>query len=336
MRKMKVKNRRKQRLWILKLSLFLLLFSFSFCTTLGYFSRNLDNTSFMKLLLQNSNGYMEIKKEGNIFLKLIKMVASIDFKNPKTLLKKNYVMNKSSSSSPNVDADGEKDLDSIPTSNYIKDPYEKKEIKDPIVYLYNSHQSEEYATSNVESYNVRPTVMMSSYILREKLNKNGIATIVEENDVTEFLRTNNWNYASSYKVTKLLMEDAKEKNPTLTYYIDLHRDSVSRKVSATTIDGKNYAKILFLIGLENQDYAKNLAMTEKINNAIQEKYPGLSRGIYKKQGPGVNGVYNQDFSPNTILIEIGGQDNTIDEVFNTCEAISEVLTKYIKEDQNEG
>lgn len=50
--------------------------------------------------------------------------------------------------------------------------------------------------------------MMASYILREKLNRNGISTIVEENDVTEFLKTNNWNYASSYKVTKLLMQDA--------------------------------------------------------------------------------------------------------------------------------
>ena len=66
---------------------------------------------------------------------------------------------------------------------------------------------------------------------------------------------------------------------------------------------------------------------------FNEKYPGLSRGIYKKKGAGVNGVYNQDFSPKTILIEVGGQDNTIDEVFNTCEAISTILTEYIKEDK---
>ena len=76
-------------------------------------------------------------------------------------------------------------------------------------------------------------------------------------------------------------------------------------------------------------------MTQTLNEKFNTKYPGLSRGIYKKQGKGVNGVYNQDFNPNTILIEIGGQDNTIDEVFNTCEAISEVLIEYIKENESE-
>ena len=39
-----------------------------------------------------------------------------------------------------------------------------------LVYLYNSHQSEEYKASNNEIYNVKPTVMTTSYILREMLN----------------------------------------------------------------------------------------------------------------------------------------------------------------------
>ena len=159
---------------------------------------------------------------------------------------------------------------------------------------------------------------------------------MEENDVTEFLRTNNWNYASSYKVTKLLMEDAYSKNSSLEYFIDLHRDSVKKKISSITIENKKYARILFIVGLENKNYDKNLQMTEILNKKFNEKYPGLSRGIYKKEGAGVNGVYNQDFHPNTILIEIGGTENTIDEVFNTCEAISVVLTEYIKEVSSEG
>ena len=85
----------------------------------------------------------------------------------------------------------------------------------------------------------------------------------------------------------------------------------------------------FLIGLENPNYEKNLEFTEKLNNMINNKYPNLSRGIYKKQGKGVNGVYNQDFDPNTILIEVGGEENTIDEVYNTAEVISNILTEYI-------
>lgn len=327
MKKMKIRNNRKRKNTVIKLLLIISLFSFSFCLTLKYFVKNIDNETFLKLLIGSTNSY--IKKEDNpkIFTNLITMITDIDFKEPITLLKNNYVGKDFKIEKVNHDEDKE----IVPESNYIKDPYKKTEITNPIVYLYNTHQSEEYAASNLESYNIKPTVMMTSYILREKLNKNGIVTIVEENDVTEFLRTNNWNYASSYKVTKLLMEDAYNKNQSLNFFIDLHRDSVKKNVSSITIDNKNYAKILFIVGLENKNYIKNLNMTEILNNKFNDKYPGLSRGIYKKKGSGVNGVYNQDFHPNTILIEVGGVDNTIDEVFNTCEAISEVLTEYIKE-----
>ena len=228
------------------------------------------------------------------------------------------------------------DIDAIPENNYVKDPYpNREEEKEPIVYLYNTHQGEQYSLSNNQEYNVKPTVMTVSYILREKLNKNNIPTIVEENDVLEFLRTNNWNYASSYKVTRMLLDDVKEKKPSLKYYIDLHRDSVSKKISSVSINNINYAKILFIVGLENPNYEENLAFTNKLNDMFNNKFPGLSRGIYKKKGKGVNGVYNQDFDSNTILIEVGGEENTIDEVFNTTEAISEVLTEYIRGEENE-
>lgn len=330
-KKMKIKNRRKHSWWILKLVSIILLFSFSFCLTLRYFSKNIDNQKFLNLLIHNGNSYLEKNKKSHFFSNLITLITDSDISKPTSLLNIYYPKKELVTSS-----DEEQDLETLPSSNYVKDPYENKTpINNPLVYLYNTHQSEEYSSTNLESYNINPTVMMTSYILREKLNKNDIPTIVEENDVTEFLRTNNWNYASSYKVTRLLMEDAYSKNQSLQYFIDLHRDSVKKNISSVTIENKNYAKILFIVGLENKNYAKNLEITKSLNDKFNEKYPGLSRGIYKKQGVGVNGVYNQDFHPNTILIEVGGQENTIDEVFNTCEAISNVLTEYIKEVSNE-
>jgi stage II sporulation protein P len=64
---------------------------------------------------------------------------------------------------------------------------------------------------------------------------------------------------------------------------------------------------------------------------MNELYPNLSKGIYKKGGPGVNGVYNQDFSPYTILIEIGGYENTTNEVLNTVLAFSKCFMETINE-----
>ena len=106
------------------------------------------------------------------------------------------------------------------------------------------------------------------------------------------------------------------------------------KASKVTIDGKDYAKVMFVIGLEHDNYKENIEVTTKLNKIITHEYPTLSRGIYKKEGKGVDGIYNQDISKNTILIEIGGVDNNITEVFNTLEVLSKAICELIG-DNNE-
>ena len=215
-------------------------------------------------------------------------------------------------------------------SSYIEDPY-KVDISKPIIYLYNTHQLENYNNKNLSIYNITPNVLMASYILKEKLNKNGISTIVEDTNLSEFLNLNHWNYASSYKATRMLLLEKMNKYDSLKYFIDIHRDSVNRNSTTVTINNKTYAKILFVVGLEHKNYEYNLEVTNKLNDLIKETYPSLTKGIYKKSGKGVDGIYNQDVDKNCILIEIGGVDNTIEEVYNTLEVLSNVLTKFVGE-----
>ena len=58
----------------------------------------------------------------------------------------------------------------------------------------------------------------------------------------------------------------------------------------------------------------------------------MSKGIYQKEGRGVNGVYNQDNSKYTILVEIGGVENTIDEVLNSTLAFTDCFMEVIKDE----
>ena len=206
----------------------------------------------------------------------------------------------------------------------------KKENK-PLIYIYNTHQTEEYTPSSLVEYSIMPTVQMNNYILEDRFEEKNYETVVEEKNIKEVLNKNGWNYAKSYQASRIFLEEAKKNYPTLKYFIDVHRDSLPKERTTVTLNNKSYTTILFLIGLENPNYAKNLEFTEKINAKINEKYPGLSKGIYKKQGEGVNGVYNQDFSPYTILVEMGGPENTIDEVLNTSLAFSECFLEVIDE-----
>ena len=43
-------------------------------------------------------------------------------------------------------------------------------------------------------------------------------------------------------------------------------------------------------------------------------------------------IYNQDFDPNTILIEVGGQYNYIEEVNNTLKIFADILYDYLSEE----
>lgn len=212
---------------------------------------------------------------------------------------------------------------------YIEDPYETT-VKDPIVYIYNTHQTEGYQKSNNAAYNITPSVLMASYILRESLNDLGIPTLVETNDITEILRVHNWQYKYSYAASKILVEDAMSKNSKLTYFIDLHRDSMSYEVTTATINDKKYAKVLFVVGKDHEEYTKNLEFAEKINNELKKFDPNITRGISIKGGSGVNGIYNQDISPNSALIELGGQYNNITEINNTLEILSKAIFEVLK------
>lgn len=124
-----------------------------------------------------------------------------------------------------------------------------------------------------------------------------------------------------------------KKNPTLKYFIDLHRDSSVYEKTTCQIDNVSYAKVMFLIGLEHDNYEENLKLATKLNNQVKAINPCLSRGIYKKSGPGVDGIYNQDFDKNVMLIELGGQYNTIEEANNTLKILAKILATYIREDQ---
>ena len=203
--------------------------------------------------------------------------------------------------------------------------------KEPTVYIYNSHQTESYRSDFAESFNINNTVYLASHILKEYLEDLGISVIVEENSIVDVLNTNGWKYGSSYRASRILLEQAKNTNPSLNFFIDLHRDAASYERTMVEIDGKKYAKIMFVVGLKHDNYGPNLELANNLNEKIKNFNPDLTRGVLQKNNSGANGIYNQDFDPNTILIEVGGQYNYIEEVNNTLKVFANILYDYFEE-----
>ena len=82
-----------------------------------------------------------------------------------------------------------------------------------------------------------PTVQMNNYILEEKFEEKNYSTIVEEKSIKEVLNQHGWNYAGSYQASRVFLEEAKKNYPTLKYFIDVNRDSLSK--DRTTITNEN-------------------------------------------------------------------------------------------------
>lgn len=292
-----------------------------------------NNTKFIRFLLGGGNSHMMTNyRVIDVVGYSTNLFFNIDLKNPKSILDSGILVYGNNDIVHNDDYSNLEELKRV--SSYMEDP-NPIDVDNPIVYIYNSHQLENYDSSNLDIYGITPNVLMASYLLKEKLNNLGISTLVEDANMTEFLNVNGWNHASSYKASRIFILDKKNMYSSLEYFVDIHRDSVSRESTTINIGGKNYARILLVVGLEHDNYESNLATAERINNISNRYYPGISKGILKKEGEGVDGIYNQDISSNSVLIEVGGVYNNIDEVLNTTEALSKIFYYLIKGEDNE-
>lgn len=200
----------------------------------------------------------------------------------------------------------------------------------PLVYIYSTHETESYQDKYLEVYNIKPTVKIVSYILKDYLDDYGIPTIVEDQSITEILRINKWSYKYSYEASRIAIKDTITNTKSLKLIIDLHRDSSNLSKTLLETNNNKYARILFVVGGENKNYKENLKVSESLKKLLEQEVPNITRGIITKQGVGVNGIYNQDLSTKSVLIEVGGQYNEIEEINNTIKILSKAILKYIE------
>lgn len=324
-----VSKKRKKTMPIWKILFYLVILFLAYLFTmnlLNHLTLKTTNEDFLKALLKDSNHLILYEKDKkSIVNKITTVLSSFDLTNPISIMENGFHYKGQKQEFLEDDYDPNTNM-----TAHISDPNPTKS-ENPRVYIYNSHQLENYSAENLAEYNITPNVMMASYILKEKLNDLGISSIAEEADITEFMRINNWKHNDSYKASRYYIQDAMEKNPSLEFFIDVHRDAVSKKNATATIQDKNYAKVLFVVGTDYDTYEKNLNLAKALEAKLKGSYPGISRGIITHGGKGYNGVYNQDLNPNMILLECGGQENTIDEVLNTMEAFAKVLANYLGE-----
>ncbi|MFJ8528959.1 stage II sporulation protein P [Bacillus sp. NPDC094106] len=208
--------------------------------------------------------------------------------------------------------------------------------KRQVAFIYHTHSWESFLpllnlTNDPDSNKATSSVTNISMLgerFREQLENEGIGAVDDKTDVGKKLISKGLNSNSSYKVSREIVQEAMTSNKELQYFFDLHRDSARKNVTTKTIGDKSYAKLAFVIGKGNKNYEKNLQLATALHEAINAKYPGVSRGVIQKGFQTGNGVYNQDLSGQAILIEVGGVDNTSEELNRSIDALAKAFSEY--------
>lgn len=213
---------------------------------------------------------------------------------------------------------------------------EKKPVKqeDNVVFIYNTHNRESYlpllpkVTDPDLAFHDKANVTKVSDRLAESLEDNGIGAIVDHTDITKLLHEKGMKRYQSYDVSRNVVKEAFASHKELNFVFDIHRDAQPKKLTTKTIKGQDFARIAIVIGGDNPENKENLTFARNIDSLLEQKYPGLSRGIITNGGPGYNGVYNQDLSGNALVFEIGGYGNNLEELYRSADALAEVFSDY--------
>jgi stage II sporulation protein P len=198
-----------------------------------------------------------------------------------------------------------------------------------VIFIYHSHNREswfpELKSGSKLPESPTKNITLLGDRLAQKLEANGIGTLHSSTDYVTAIK--NFIWTLSYKYSKKTVTEAMATNKDLKFFFDIHRDSLRRKDTTTTINGKSYAQVFFIVGHANPNWRKNEAFASEIHEALDKQFPGISRGIWGKTTASGNGEYNQSVSPDSVLIEIGGVDNTLEESYRTVDALAKVISK---------
>ena len=138
-------------------------------------------------------------------------------------------------------------------------------------------------------------------------------------------------YNDAYSQALKHVEELLAENPTIEVFIDLHRDSGGGKKYTVEIDGKETANLMFFNGisrnvngtidyLPNENLEENLAFSFQLKMAGDSLYPGLCKRNYLKSYR-----YNLHVLPRAVIVEVGDNNNTLEEAMNAMEPLAKIL-----------
>ena len=209
---------------------------------------------------------------------------------------------------------------------------------EPQVLIMHTHATESYQTTDDPwydpNYSARSTDNGQNMVavgaeIAAVLNQNGIFTL---QDATQHDYP---SYNGSYDRSRATVEGYLAQYPSIKVVLDIHRDAIEREdgtriAPVAEIGGQKAAQIMIICGADNgrmnmPNYKQNLRFASALQNQLASMYPDLARPVlfdYRN--------YNQQLTTGSLLIEMGGHGNTLEEAKYSGRLVGNALAQLFK------
>lgn len=146
-------------------------------------------------------------------------------------------------------------------------------------------------------------------------------------------------FPGCYDRSAVTVKNYLKQYPGIKVVLDIHRDAIEQKdgtriAPVANVNGKNAAQVMIISGCDDgtmgyPNYFQNLKFAALLQSQLEADYPGFARPLlfdYRK--------YNQHLTTGSILLEMGGHANSMEEVIYAGELLGKSLVNALKSIQS--
>ena len=212
---------------------------------------------------------------------------------------------------------------------------------DPQILIMHTHATEDYRLSaglwyrpgdGARSTDRSINMCAVGRVMTDTLNAAGLNTLHDEtlNDYP--------SYTGSYANSRAVVQQYLEKYPSIKIVLDVHRDAIETEsgtrmapVWAGSGAGEQAAQVMIICGCDNggsvqlPNWRQNLRFAARWETAMEALYPGFTRPVLFSYR-----FYNQDLTTGSLLIEIGGHGNNLNEALRAGQLAANGLVEALR------
>ena len=211
----------------------------------------------------------------------------------------------------------------------------------PQVLVMHTHATEDYRLSaglwfspgdGARSTDRSINMCAVGRVVADTLNAAGINTLHDEtlNDYP--------SYTGSYANSRAVVQQYLARYPSIKVVLDVHRDAIETEsgtrmapVWAGSGAGEQAAQVMIICGCDNggsvqlPNWRQNLRFAARWETAMEALYPGFTRPVLFSYR-----FYNQDLTTGSLLIEIGGHGNNLNEALRAGQLAANGLVEALR------